>query len=50
MLNMEEENIHFYKEPLKEEIIKGKRSLVFQGFLTYIPEYCPKCGTCYDEK
>ena len=50
MLNMEEENIHFYKEPLKEENIKGKRSLVFHGFLTYIPEYCPKCGTCYDEK
>ena len=50
MLNMEEENIHFYKEPLKEENIKGKRSLVYQGFLTYIPECCPKCGTCYDEK
>ena len=47
---MEQENIHFYKEPLKEENIKGKRSLVFHGFLTYIPEYCPKCGTCYDEK
>ena len=50
MLNMEEENIHFYKEFVKEENIKGKRSLVFHGFLTYIPEYCPKCGTCYDEK
>ena len=50
MLNMEEENIHFYKEPLKEENIKGKRSIVFHGFLTYIPECCPKCGTCYDEK
>ena len=49
-LNMEEENIHFYKEFVKEENIKGKRSLVFHGFLTYIPEYCPKCGTCYDEK
>lgn len=49
-LNMEEENIHFYKEFVKEENIKGKRSLVYQGFLTYIPEYCPKCGTCYDEK
>ena len=49
-LNMEEENIHFYKEFVKEENIKGKRSLVYQGFLTYIPECCPKCGTCYDEK
>ena len=49
-LNMEHENIHFYKEFVKEENIKGKRSLVYQGFLTYIPECCPKCGTCYDEK
>ena len=49
-LNMEEENIHFYKEFVKEENIKDKRSLVYQGFLTYIPECCPKCGTCYDEK
>ncbi len=47
---MEEENIHFYKEFLKEENIKGKRSLVYQGFLTYIPECCPKRGTYYDEK
>ena len=47
---MEQENIHFYKEFVKEENIKGKRSLVYQGFLTYILEYCPKCGTCYDEK
>ena len=36
---MEEENIHFYKEFVKEENIKGKRSLVYQGFLTYIPEW-----------
>lgn len=47
---MEEENIHFYKEFVKEENIKGKGSLVYQGFLTYILECCPKYGTCYDEK
>lgn len=49
-LNMEDKNIHFYKEFVKEKNIKGKRSLVYQGFLTYIPDCCPKCGTCYDEK
>lgn len=48
-LNLKDENIHFYKEFVKEEIIKGKRSLVFQAYLTYIPECCPKCGVCYDE-
>ena len=49
-LNMKDENIHFYEEFVTEENIKGKRCLVYQGYLTYIPEYCPKCGTCYDEK
>ena len=49
-LNMKDENIHFYKEFVKEEIIKNKRCLVYQAFLTYIPTCCPKCGTCYDER
>ena len=47
-LNMKDENIHFYKEFVTEENIKGKRCLIYQGYLTYIPECCPKCGTCYD--
>ena len=50
MLNMEDENIHFYKEFVNDEFINGKRCLVFKAYLTYIPEYCPKCGSCYDEK
>ena len=49
-LNMKDENIHFYKEFVKEEIINNKRCLVYQAFLTYIPTCCPKCGTCYDER
>lgn len=49
-LNMKDENIHFYEEFVKDENIKGKRCLVYQGYLTYIPEYCPKCGTIYDNK
>ena len=47
---MKDKNIYFYKEFVKEENIKGKRSLVYQGFLTYIQDCCPKHGTCYDEK
>ena len=49
-LNMKDENIHFYKEFVKEEIINNKRCLVYQAYLTYIPECCPKCGTVYDNK
>ena len=47
-LNMKDENIHFHKEFVKEKYIKGKRSLVYRGYLTYIPECCPKCGTYFD--
>ena len=49
-LNMKDKNIHFYEEFVKEEVLKDKKCLVYQAYLTYIPEYCPKCGTCYDEK
>ena len=49
-LNMKDENIHFYNDFVNEETIKGKRCLVYNGYLTYIPEYCPKCGTLYDDK
>ena len=47
-LNMKDENIHFYEEFVKEEIINNKRCLIYQAYLTYIPEFCPKCGACYD--
>ena len=49
-LNMKDENIHFYKEFVTEENIKGKRCLIYKAYLTYIPECCPKCGTVYDNK
>ena len=39
-----------WNEFVKEEIINGKRSLVYHAYLTYIYEYCPKCGVVYDEK
>ena len=49
-LNLKDKNIHFYEEFVKEETIKKKRCLVYQAYLTYIPEYCPKCGVCFDNK
>ena len=49
-LNLKDKNIHFYEEFVKEETIKEKRCLVYQAYLTYIPEYCPKCGVCFDNK
>ena len=43
-LNMEEENIKFFDNFVEEKEIKGKRSLIYKGYLENNFEYCPKCG------
>ena len=48
ILNIKDENIYFYKDCLKIVNIKGVETKVFHGYLTYIPELCPKCG-CINE-
>ena len=44
ILNIEDENIFFYENCLEIIEIKGVKTKVFHGFLTYTPEYCPHCG------
>ena len=49
-LELKDSNIIFkenccYKEKFKEIIHK-----VYEGYLTYKPDYCPKCGVVFDEK
>ena len=44
ILNIEDENIYFYENCLEIVEIKGVKTKVFHGFLTYTPEYCPHCG------
>ena len=44
MLNIKDNNIYFYDNLLTIENIKGIDTKVFHAYLTYIPEYCPKCG------
>ena len=44
ILNIEDENIYFYENCLEIVEIKGIKTKVFHGFLTYTPEYCPHCG------
>lgn len=48
ILNIKDENVKFYKNFLEVKTIKGKVTKVFHGYLTYIPECCPKCG-CINE-
>ena len=44
ILNIKDDNIYFYNNLLTIENIKGIDTKVFHAYLTYIPEYCPKCG------
>lgn len=44
LLNIKDKNIYI-KENIENKMIKGKNYKIIEGFLTYIPEYCPCCGT-----
>ena len=44
ILNIEDENIFFYENCLDIKEIKGVKTKVFHGYLTYTPDYCPHCG------
>ena len=48
ILNIKDDNIYFYENCLEIVKIKNKETKVFRGYLTYNPEYCPKCG-CINE-
>ena len=48
ILNIKDNNIFFNENCLKIVNIKGVKTKVFHGYLTYIPEFCPKCG-CINE-
>ena len=40
ILNIEDENIYFYEDCLEIIEIKGIKTKVFHGYLTYTPECC----------
>ena len=43
ILNIEDENIYFYENCLEMIEIKGIKTKVFHGYLTYTPKSCPNC-------
>ena len=43
ILNIEDENIYFYENCLEMIEIKGIKTKVFHGYLTYTPKLCPNC-------
>ena len=48
ILNIKDKNIYFYDDCLEIKEIKGVKTKIFHGYLTYTPEYCPNCG-CINE-
>lgn len=47
-LNIKDENIYFYENCLEIVEINKIKTKVFKGYLTYTPEFCPKCGCIND--
>lgn len=50
MLELKDNNVYFYENCYFKEVIKGITHKIFEGYLTYIPSYCDKCGVAYDNK
>ena len=48
MLNIKDDNVFFYDNCLEIIKIKGIETKVFNAYLTYTPDCCPKCG-CINE-
>ena len=48
ILNIKDENIYFDENCLEIKKINNLDTKVFNGYLTYTPENCPKCG-CINE-
>ena len=44
MLNIKDNNVYFYDDFLKIVNFNGKKTKVFRAFLTYIPDFCYRCG------
>lgn len=50
MLELKDNNINFIENYYYKEKIKGITHKIFEGYLTYVPKYCHKCGVVFDDK
>ena len=44
LLNIKDQNIFILTNKSEERIIRGSNYKIFEGILTYKPNYCPCCG------
>lgn len=49
MLELKDSNIFFKENFYYKEKIKGITYKIFEGFLSYKPLFCPKCGVIFDD-
>ena len=49
MLELKDNNIFFYENCYYKEKIKDITYKIFEGYLSYEPKFCPKCGVLFDE-
>lgn len=45
LLNIKDNNITILSNKIENKVIKGFNYKIIEGILTYIPDYCPCCGT-----
>ena len=50
MLELKDNNVFFYENCYYKEKIKGITYKIFEGYLSYKPKFCPKCGVLFDDK
>ena len=48
ILNLKENNLIFKENFYYESKIKGMIHKIFEAYLSYTPEFCPKCGVVFD--
>lgn len=48
ILELKDNNIHFYENYYHKEKIKGIVHKIFEGYLSYQPTHCYKCGCIFD--
>ena len=50
MLEIKDKNVFFKENCYYKEKIKGITYKIFEGYLSYKPKFCPKCGVLFDDK
>ena len=50
MLELKDSNVNFKENFYYKEKIKNITYKIFEGYLSYKPSFCPKCGVVFDDK